>query len=399
MVASTVSALEAAENCTDMTQARVWCQGRLLAGNETLGALGISSLAYFRHVLLPVLGGGIIGKEARNRLLAILQMSGKLDKAQSGLDALIHQVEPAKLKKLAEAKTTTARDLLNLANTCSPPIAFSASFRTDSTRPSRASSADKGKGKATGKGNSKGFDKSSGKALGKGNGKGGDANAPVTIDAAGLGNVHVLQTLKRSGSPCATGVFLAEARAAEDIVRELRDDPWPAPLAILVTGHPQDDREALADSQLLATGTEVAVPTCQGARKLMRKMVAFQVGSAALNIPSPTVFDLEDEFESYQTWNMQVRQLWAPSEIWQACCAPQPSQAFGGLDGKSLRLPTCPSSSRPCCLPSSSSRRAPTWRHGVGASTGMQMDIAGCIDSLIRVPRQYEEALRRGVRS
>ena len=203
MVASTVSALEAAENCTDMTQARVWCQGRLLAGSETLGALGISSLAHF-DMSLPVLGGGIIGKEARNRLLAILQMSGKLDKAQSGLDALIHQIEPAKLKKLAEAKTTTARDLLNLANSCSPPIAFSSSFRNDSTRPPRASSADKGKGKANGKGNNKGFDKSSGKDLGKGNGKGGDANAPVTIDAAGLGNVHVLPTLKRSGRclPC-----------------------------------------------------------------------------------------------------------------------------------------------------------------------------------------------------
>ncbi|CAE7944048.1 TU20, partial [Symbiodinium necroappetens] len=340
------------------------------------------------------LGGGVIGKEARNRLLAILQMSGKLDKAQSGLDALIHQVEPAKLKKLAEAKTTTARDLLNLANSCSPPIAFSSSFRTDSTRPPRASSADKGKGKANGKGNNKGFDKSKGKDLGKGNGKGGDANAPVTIDAAGLGNVHVLPNLKRSGSPCATGVFLAEARAAEDIVRELRDEPWPAPLAILVTGNLKTIVKHWQDPQLLATGTEVAVPTCQGTRKLVRKMVAFQVGSAALNIPSPAVFDLEDEFESYQTWNMQVRQLWAPSEIWQACCTPQPSKpsATGRKISTAAYLSELLKTLLLAKLKLKESTDVEAWS---GRKHGDADGHAGCIDSLIRVPRQYEEALRR----
>ena len=225
-------------------------------------------------------------------------MSGKLDKAQSGLDALIHQVEPAKLKKLAEAKTTTARDLLNLANSCTPPIAFSSSFRADSTRPPRASSAENGKGKQVGKGASKGPGPTAGKGRGKGAGVGGDSSAPVTLDAAGLGNVHVLQTLKRNGGPCLTGVYLAETKAAEDIVRELRDEPWPAPLAVLMLGSLKTNATHWLDTQLLATGTEVAVPTCQGNRKVVRKMVAFQVGSAAFSIPTPAVFDLEDEFES-----------------------------------------------------------------------------------------------------
>ena len=85
----------------------------------------------------------------------------------------------------------------------------------------------------------------------------------------------------------------------------------PAPLAVLMLGSLKTNATHWLDTQLLATGTEVAVPTCQGNRKVVRKMVAFQVGSAAFSIPTPAVFDLEDEFESYQMWNMQVRQLWA----------------------------------------------------------------------------------------
>ncbi|CAE7461118.1 unnamed protein product [Symbiodinium sp. CCMP2456] len=339
---------------------------------------------------MPLLkGGGVIGKDARNRL-----MSGKLDKAQSGLDALIHQVEPAKLKKLAEAKTTTARDLLNLANSCSPPMAFSSSFRVDSTRPPRASSTENGKGKASGKGNNKDFDKAKGMDFGKGHGKGGGVTTPVSIDAAGLGNVHVLPSLKRTGGPCAAGVFLAATKAAEDIVRELQADPWPAPLAILVMGNLKTIAAHWQDSQLLAKGIEVAVPTCQGARKLVRKMVAFQVGSAALTLPSPAVFDLEDEFESYQTWNMQVRQLWAPAEIWQACCAPQPAKpsATGRKISAASYLSELLKTLLLAKLKLTECTDVEAWS---GRKHGDADGHAGCIDSLIRIPRQYEEALRR----
>ncbi|CAE7405810.1 unnamed protein product [Symbiodinium sp. CCMP2592] len=375
-----------------------WCyQGKVLAGNRMLADYGIEHLSCLE--VMPVLkGGGVIGKEARNKLLKILEMTGRFDLAHAGIDELIHRVDPATLKTLAGSKTTKVQDILNVANKCDPPVAFSSTYRRNDQKPPKSARGGQNK-------NGVAVDSSLAKGKGKGShghplaagrrpGSGGDASTPVTLDAAGLGNLHVLATLKRNSGPCLTGIYLAESKAAEEIVRELRADPWPAPLAVLVLGNLKANAAHWLDTQLLASGAEVAVPTCQGTRRMVRKMVAFQVGSEPLTIPSPAVFDLEEEFESYQTWNMQVRQTWAPTEIWQACCEPQPSKpsATGRKVTTAAYLSELLKTLLLAKLKLKEAAEVEAWsgrKHGDSESQG------GCIDSLIRIPQQYEEAIRR----
>ena len=149
MVAPLVSS-EATENCSDRLlpgscDVRWWHQGTLLTGCRTLASFGIGPSS-FLELTLPLLGSGVIGKEARDKLVRILEMTGRFDRASAGIDELIHRIEPATLKQLAASKTAKVQDILALANRCEPPVALSSRFRSDDQKPSKSTGKGDGNG-------------------------------------------------------------------------------------------------------------------------------------------------------------------------------------------------------------------------------------------------------------
>ncbi|CAE7564523.1 unnamed protein product [Symbiodinium necroappetens] len=381
MVVPTVSSLEAAESCDvcDLfgSLGVRWCfQGRVLAGNNTLADYGIDHLSCLE--VSPLLkGGGVIGKEARNKLLAILEKHGKFDRARPAIDELIHKVAPDALKKLAEDKATTFRDIIKVANSCSPPVALSSKFRPDELPPAASAGGGKGMGKAT-----------------RGRSTPATAAAPLMIDAAALHDLQVLCSLKKTVGPRPSGVFLADCKDAEALLDDLALDPWPTPLVVLVAGGQRENRRHWTDVEALAKGVETFLPMRQGERKFVQKLLAFQAGTGAIELPQTTVFDIGAEMDSFQTWSMQVRQFWAPPAVWDACDkARQPTAKRADKKVPSAKL----ISELLLTILLKKLGEGPkleieAWS---GRVTGNIADSTGCLDTLLRIPREIEEQLRR----
>ena len=391
MVAPLVSS-EATENCSDRLlpgscDVRWWHQGTLLTGCRTLASFGIGPSS-FLELTLPLLGSGVIGKEARDKLVRILEMTGRFDRASAGIDELIHRIEPATLKQLAASKTAKVQDILALANRCEPPVALSSRFRSDDQKPS----------KSTGKGDGNGVRADSlqpAKGAGKsGKGKTIAPSLPIVVDSVGLGGIPVLQSLKKTAGPRQTGLFVVDSAKAEDYIADLTKDPWPVPLVILVNGGIKDNMQHWLDESGLSKGLETFIPMKQGSRHFVRRMLAFQVGAEPLTLPTPTVFEISDEMDTFQTWSMQLRQAWAPEELWKACGhvrAPSTTptgkkQSTAMLISETLKTMLLKK------LPVDKATDIEAWS---GRKTGSEHDKLGCLDTLIRIPKDLEQVVRR----
>ena len=378
MVAPLVS-LEATENCTDVwgtCEPRLWHNGKLLSNASLVGRCGLCS-GSFVELSLPLCGGGVIGKEARNTLLAILEKHGKFDRARTAIDELIHKVAPDVLKKLAEDKATTFRDIIKVANGCSPPVALSSKFRPDALPPA----ASAGGGKVMG-------------TTPRGRSAPAAATPPLMIDAAALHDLQVLCSLKKTVGPRPSGVFLADCKEAEALLDDLAMDPWPTPLVVLVAGGQRDNRRHWTDVEALAKGVETFLPMRQGERKFVQKLLAFQAGTGAIELPQTAVFDIGAEMESFQTWSMQVRQFWAPAAVWDACDkARQPTAKRADKKVPSAKLISeLLLTMLLKKLGDGPKLEIEAWS---GRVTGNITDSTGCLDTLLRIPREIEEQLRR----
>ena len=380
MVAPPVS-LKAAEDHTVAVESgagttRWWCQGRLLAGHATLASCGITDLMCL-EVTLPLCGGGIIGKEARTKLIKIMEMSGKFDLARAGIDMMIHKVAPETMKQLASSKKTTVQDILKVANQCSPPIALSSKFRTDEQRPTKPSVKGKGKGQG-----------------GKDASLTSSSSVPLVVDATAMGDIQVLSSLKKTNGPRPSGVFLADAIRAEHLVAEFATEPWPAPLVLLVVGDYKLNSRHWKDEDALLRGQEAFIPVRQGDRRLVHKMVAFQVGTGTITLPKATVFEIDDEVDAFQIWSMQVRKRWAPEELWQACCkACKPTTSGVGKKFSASKLIS--ETLKSLLLKKLEADDKADIEAWSGRADGKDSANFGCFDTLVRIPKEFEDHIRK----